>query len=63
MGRSENYIAGFSLYKEGDYRNAAPYLAKVCSADDALSQNASYHLADCYLKNGRQDAGHAVVFR
>ena len=52
MGRSENYIAGFSLYKEDDYRNAAPYLAKVCSADDALSQNASYHLADCYLKTG-----------
>ena len=52
MERSENYIMGFSLYKEGDYMAAAPYLAKVCSTDDPLSQNASYHLADCYLRMG-----------
>ena len=52
MERSENYIMGFSLYKDGDYKGAIPYLSKVCSADDALSQNASYHLADCFLKTG-----------
>lgn len=52
MGRNENYIMGFALYEDDDWQNAASYLARVCSADDPLSQNASYHLADCYLRMG-----------
>ncbi len=52
VARGENYIMGFSLYREGHFEQAIPYLARVCSADDPLSQNASYHLADCYLKTG-----------
>ena len=27
-------------------------MQQVCGADDALTQNASYHLADCYLRGG-----------
>lgn len=49
-GRSENYVLGFSNYKHGNFRTAATQLAKVCGPDDELSQNASYHLADCYLQ-------------
>ena len=52
MGRNENYILGYSLYRIANYHQAQPVLQKVCGADDALTQNASYHLADCYLKNG-----------
>lgn len=52
MGRAENYILGYSLYRTANYPQAQPALQKVCGADDALTQNASYHLADCYLKNG-----------
>lgn len=52
MGRNENYILGYSLYRTANYHQAQPVLQKVCGADDALTQNASYHLADCYLKNG-----------
>lgn len=52
MDRAENYILGYSLYRLANYRQAQPALQKVCGADDALTQNASYHLADCYLKNG-----------
>ncbi len=52
MGRAENYILGYSLYRTANYHQAQPALQKVCGADDALTQNASYHLADCYLKNG-----------
>lgn len=52
MERDENYILGYSLYRTANYRQAQPILQKVCGADDALTQNASYHLADCYLKNG-----------
>ena len=52
MGREENYILGYSFYRTADYTNAAAALQKVCGADDALTQNASYHLADCYLNSG-----------
>ncbi len=52
MGRNENYILGYSLYRQARYNEARPCLQAVCGADDALTQNASYHLADCYLRNG-----------
>ena len=51
MGRSENYLFGYSLYRQARYAEALPYLQQVCGADDALTQNASYHLADCYLRS------------
>ena len=50
LGRSEYYVCGFANYKRGNFRTAAEQLAKVCGPDDELSQNASYHLADCYLQ-------------
>ena len=50
MERNENYILGYSLYRTANYHQAQTALHKVCGADDALTQNASYHLADCYLK-------------
>ncbi len=50
--RTDTYMTGFSLYREGRWEEAADYLARVVGADDSLSQNASYHLADAYLKMG-----------
>ncbi len=52
MGREENYLYGFSLYRTARYEAAQEYLRRACGADDALTQNASYHLADCYLRSG-----------
>lgn len=52
MGRLENYIMGYSLYRQTLYSEAATYLRETCGADDMLTQNASYHLADCYLHAG-----------
>lgn len=52
MGRNENYLLGYSLYRQARYDEARPCLQQVCGADDALTQNASYHLADCYLRGG-----------
>ena len=54
MERDENYLLGFSLYRTVRYIEAVPYLRGVCGADDALTQNASFHLADCYLKIGEK---------
>lgn len=52
MGREENYLSGYSYYMSGDYQRAESYLSRVAGIDDKLSQNASYHLADTYLKLG-----------
>lgn len=54
FGRQENYIRGYSLYRMTQYREAVQALSKVCGAEDALTQNASYHLADCYLNMGNK---------
>lgn len=56
LGRNENYLMGFSLYRTARYDEAAGYLRKACGADDELTQNASYHLADCYLRSGDKQA-------
>lgn len=54
MNREENYILGYSLYRTTRYSEAKEALRKVCGRDDALTQNASYHLADCYIKSGEK---------
>lgn len=52
MGRVENYIMGYSLHRQTLYNQANLYLREACGADDMLTQNASYHLADCYIRLG-----------
>ena len=52
MGRVESYIMGYSLYRLARYDEAVEPLRAVSGADDMLTQNASYHLADCYLRMG-----------
>lgn len=55
-GRQENYIKGYSLYRLARYRDAIEPLRSVCGAMDSLTQNASYHLADCYLRVGDKES-------
>ncbi len=50
----DNYEYGFSLYMTGQYDEAAKIFSKIVSMRDTLSQNAAYHMADCYLKLGRK---------
>lgn len=50
--RQENYIKGYSLYRLARYNDAIESLRNVCGAMDSLTQNASYHLAECYLNIG-----------
>lgn len=50
--RSEHYIAGYSLYRLGNHSVAVESLRLVCGPDDDMTQNAAYHLADCYLHTG-----------
>ncbi len=54
--RESSYLMGFSLYRSTRYDEAGEWLRKACGAKDALTQNASYHLADCYLRAGNKNA-------
>lgn len=56
LDRDGSYLMGFSLYRTAHYPEAAEYLRRACGAEDALTQNASYHLADCYLRAGDKRA-------
>lgn len=55
IGRVENYILGYSLYRREYYSVAETHLRLACGADDMLTQNASYNLADCYLRAGDKE--------
>lgn len=48
--REDFYHLGFANYFIGNYKEASEGLSKVTSSDDVMSQNAYYHLGDCYLK-------------
>lgn len=62
VDRQENYIRGYSLYRLGRYADAVEPLKGVCGAEDALTQNASYHLGDCYLRlDDKQHAADAFA--
>ncbi len=50
--RAENYLRGFSLYRTARYDEASDCLRRACGPVDSLTQNASYHLADCALRTG-----------
>lgn len=50
LSREENYQMAYSLYMTGEYEKAIGYFEKTISGEDEMSQNAHYHLADCYLK-------------
>lgn len=52
MGRQEYYILGYSLYRLALYDQAIAPLKEVCGKPDELTQNASYYLGDCFLKEG-----------
>lgn len=55
VDRDGAYLRGFSLYRMTRYEEAIEWLRKAAGPDDALTQNASYHLADCYLRLGRKE--------
>ncbi len=51
---TDNYEIAFSNYKNGDFKQAIKYFQLVATAQDSLSQNAYYHLGDCYVKTNQK---------
>ena len=58
MSREANYILGYSAYRSTDYATAIDALREAANGSDELAQNASYHLADCYIR--REDKRQAI---
>ncbi|HXB40816.1 MAG TPA: tetratricopeptide repeat protein, partial [Bacteroidia bacterium] len=59
---NDNYQMGYAYYKTSDLPTAASYFEKAVGADDSLSQNAYYYLADCYLKGGDKSKARNAYF-
>lgn len=47
---TDYYLLGYSYYKQGDFANAIQQFNKIIEGTNSVSQNAYYHLAECYLK-------------
>ena len=52
LSREDNYLLGYTSYRTADYAGAVEPLKIACNGTDNLAQNASYHLADCYIRLG-----------
>ncbi len=48
------YQLGYTYYKKYDYENAITQFNKIVSGNDALAQNAYYHLGESYLKSDKK---------
>ena len=47
---TDYYLLGYSYYQQQDYENAVAHFNKIIDGNNAVAQNAFYHLAECYLK-------------
>ncbi|MCK0130481.1 tetratricopeptide repeat protein [Flavobacteriaceae bacterium F08102] len=47
---TDYYLLGYAHYMQKDYKSAIANFNKIIGGDNAVSQNAYYHLAECYLK-------------
>jgi TolA-binding protein len=63
INRQDQYQLGFAYYKINECDNAITYFQEVVNEKDSLTQNAYYHLADCYIKkDNKQGARTAFGF-
>ena len=54
---TDYYQLGYTYFLQDDFNNATQWFTKIIDGNNAVSQNAYYHLAECYLKdNKKQEA-------
>ncbi len=51
---TDYYQLGYTYFLQEDYNNAMLWFTKIIDGKNAVSQNAYYHLAECYLKDNRK---------
>jgi len=47
---TDYYFLGYAYFKQNNFENAISNFNKIIDGNNAVAQNAYYHLADCYLK-------------
>jgi tetratricopeptide (TPR) repeat protein len=48
------YQLGYAYYKQNDFKNAINNFNKILDENNSVSQNAYYHLAECYLNSDKK---------
>ncbi|MEN8186874.1 MAG: tetratricopeptide repeat protein [Bacteroidota bacterium] len=51
---TDYYQLGYVYYKQKDYETATEWFNKIIDGNNAVSQNAYYHLAECYLRSDKK---------
>ena len=51
---TDYYQLGYAYYQQGNYEDAIAEFNKIIDGDDAIAQNAYYHLAQSYLNAGQK---------
>jgi TolA-binding protein len=51
----DKYHLAYSYYRVGNCKEAIDLFRDVANKEDVMSQNALYHLADCYIKTGDKE--------
>ncbi|HRY32454.1 MAG TPA: tetratricopeptide repeat protein [Bacteroidales bacterium] len=54
VSRHDYYQLAYASYKTNDYSTAIDYFNRCIGPSDTLSQNAFYHLGDCYIQTGQK---------
>jgi len=52
--RQDNYQLAYAYYKTASYDTAIVEFKKMMDEGDTLTQNAQYHIADCYVKTNQK---------
>jgi len=57
------YEVGYTRYRNNNWRGALDALALTAREDNKLGQNATYHMADCYIQLGDKDRARSAFGR
>ncbi len=60
MTEQDWYQLGYAFYREGNYLQAIQAFQKTTGTPDSLSQNAYYHLGDCYVRTNQKQFGQSA---
>ena len=51
---TDYYLLGYAYYKQNDFENAIAQFNKIIDGNNAVAQNAYYHLGESYLKTDKK---------
>ncbi len=54
LDETEGYEFGYCYFVVGQYTDAIPYFQNAAAGNDSITQDALYHIGECYLNNGQK---------